>query len=226
MVKMGDDYLIDWTAKFGAGDLVDRAWIAEVLFRSYMKETLYGPLDPYLSLNGQVDWNGKTIKISAADSLSLVARDFFRVVNSVDKVNLQKLIADQKLDDEAYENIKKYFADATDFIDFEQWKIKVWTEENGYIYGVSEVPFDGREFVNYYRGNYRTWAIVKIRKSDNKLLAYNLFTRFVDRPNLVPHLGKILSENEVKIYIGQYGPEPSYGVKEGEKLEFKLREIR
>lgn len=216
---LGNLYYIDWTRNFLPATFIIRGEVAEIVFRDILAKKLYPPLKAKEVLAG--DYPPRNI--SEAESLALTARDFFRMVKVVEALTYDQLTQEQAKVDAAYLQAKKDYPGP--YPDPEQWNYRVMMEDGNYVYGVLSFYSPDNEMPMVWRAGWDSWAILKFDKAGKKLLAYDFFTRLVDRPSLVPNLVSV-KDDVVVISLGASGPEPASMGKDGEHLTFTLRNFR
>jgi len=141
----------------------------------------------------------------------------------VEALTYDQLTQEQAKVDAAYLQAKKDYPGP--YPDPEQWNYRVMMEDGNYVYGVLSFYSPDNEMPMVWRAGWDSWAILKFDKAGKKLLAYDFFTRLVDRPSLVPNLVSV-KDDVVVISLGASGPEPASMGKDGEHLTFTLRNFR
>jgi hypothetical protein len=216
---LSGNYYINWDRRFLPAALIKRGEVAEIVFRDALAKKLYVPL----MAQGVLKQELPPVKISEAESLALSARDFFRVVKIIGAATYNQLVAAQGLVDADYQRAKKTYTG--NYPDTEQWNYKLMIEDGANTYGVLSVDDPGREMPMVWRSAACTWAVVKFDTASKKLLAFDFFTRWVDRPSLVPNIVSV-NNDVVELAIGSAGPDPALMYKHGDKVTVTLRNFR
>ena len=217
--SLSGNYYINWDRNFLPAALINRGEVAEIVFRDILAKKLYEPL----MAQGVLKQELPSVKISEAESLALAARDFFRVEKIIGAATYDQLVAAQGVVDAAYQRAQKTYTG--NYPDAEQWNYKLMLEDGANTYGVLSVEDSGREMPMVWRSAACTWAVVKFDTASKKLLAFDFFTRWVDRPSLVPNIVSV-NNDVVELAIGSAGPDPALMYKHGDKVTFMLRNFR
>lgn len=216
---LDEKYYVDWTKLFQPALPMNREEVAEILFRTFLSEKLYEPLEVQMVFENRPS---DPEKITEIESLDLAARDFFSAIKIIETLTLNQLIEEQEEVIASYEAAKKIYLES---LDKEDWNYKVMMEDGPYTYGVLNFFDPEREMQTHWRDSYQTWAVLKFDTVSKKLLAYDFFTRWVDRPSPIPNMLSV-QDDKVTLQLGQGGPDPAYKRKEGPELLFQLKDFR
>ena len=218
--NLADLYYVDWNKSFLPAAPINRGDVAEIVFRDILAKKLYEPL----AAQGSFEQQYPPVKISEAESLALTARDFFRSVTMIEAMTFDQLIEAQAAVDAAYAQAKVQYTTFSSQ-ELEDWNYKVMFEDGKYTYGVLEFFPPGNEMPMVWRYSYDSFAILKFETASRKLMAYDFFSRDVDRPSLVPNIVSVKNDI-VEMAIGNQMPDPASLTKNGDIITFALRDFR
>ncbi len=219
-------YYLNWTDSIYPSAEISRDEVAEILFRNLLTKKLYEPRKAE-SLNAASLSIPGVEKISAAESLAIAARDFFRIANVIENTTHQDALDYQEEGITALYEQNKLIIESNDYeIDPESWNLHSVMEQNGYIYAVLNVIDPERELQTYTRGSYYTFAVIKFDSSNLQIKAYDFFTMYIDRPGLILAIAEISDENTVDIYMLSSDPSPYAELTDYDKKSFHLRDLK
>jgi len=218
--NLADLYYVDWNKSFLPAASINRGDVAEIVFRDILAKKLYEPL----AAQGSFEQQTPPVKISEAESLALTARDFFRSIKMIEAMTFDQLTAAQDAVDAAYAQAKVQYTTFSSQ-ELEDWNYKVMMEDGKYTYGVLDFYPPGREIPMVWRYSYDSYAILKFETASKKLVAYDFFTRDVDRPSLVPNIVSVKND-VVEVALGTQWPDPASLTKNGDRISFTLRDFR